>query len=118
MASETKWTPKPVKCVAAEFKDDGLVAFEFRMDEPCISMGYANLFSAALDLYEALKRCRLLVKAASNLIEQNRLHEYMATWDEAECDGNCYIEDAAIAVNDADDALAKADGNAQEAKHG
>jgi len=56
--SETKFTPKPIKCVAMQFgkrENKGLVAFWTRMEEPALSASYARLVSAAPEMYEALK---------------------------------------------------------------
>lgn len=50
----------PWKCVAGEFKEDGIIAYEFDfpIDERFISKAHADLLGAAPDLLEALEMVR------------------------------------------------------------
>lgn len=55
-------TPWPWKVKAAEFKDNGVVAYELIMSRPEISARVADLINAAPDLLEA---CKAFVQAES-----------------------------------------------------
>jgi hypothetical protein len=48
-------TPSPWKVVSAEFKDDGIVAYEIKMPIAEISQANANLIAAAPELLEAAR---------------------------------------------------------------
>jgi hypothetical protein len=55
VATNYQHTPGPWKCVSAEFKKGGLVAFEVRMPEQVLCKRDADLISAAPELLEAAK---------------------------------------------------------------
>ena len=69
----------------------------------------ARLISSAPLMLEALKRAKELLRAACELITNNNLYEYTAVWDGAQCDGNCYIDDAQAALVDIRRAIAAAE---------
>ena len=52
---------------------------------------------------------RIALRAACELITNNNLYEYTAVWDGAQCDGNCYIDDAQAALVDIRRAIAAAE---------
>ncbi len=68
------------------------------------------LLAAAPELYEALERAVILLRATHDFIGTNPIQEYTVFYDEAECDGSCLATDCGIAEESARAALAKARG--------
>jgi hypothetical protein len=54
-----------------------------------------------------LKRAQYMLEVAARFVKENDLGEYVANWDETECDGYCLVDDCTIEASELGNLIAR-----------
>ncbi len=63
--------------------------------------------AALRDALNPMRRAAYLAEATQRFIDTNNLEEYTETWDDAECDGTCLVDDLGANIEETNAAIAR-----------